>query len=356
MTSYFYTYNAIFEAQVSGSAKLVYAYLFKCANATGKCYPSHKTIGAAAGVCVSTVKKSLAELESAGLIVIQGQARPERGRLVNTYTIIKEAVKGFFVTYGNIIMERLTAKARLVYLYFCRLASGRDSAFPSHKTTAKACGLSVSGARLAIDELEAVGLIGREAQYRDNGGQRANLYTFITETTDGADNGGNTPSYEDGGAEMDGADSVEPQNLVRFDAERPCDSVDGDNRQSVDRSALQVADGGIAQIGFLGQFKLAQSAFLTQKLDFEPNVLQKLVFLIGICLTADRHSLPSLRRLLSMNILTERGLQTNEAKRYNIVVKLQSLTWSAFRARRHAPPQTDGVICCYYIAPGHAIW
>ncbi len=154
MYSYFFTYNAIFDAPVSGNAKLAYAYLCKCADADGKCYPSHKAIAAAAGACVTTVKKALAELEGAGLITIRGQARPDRGRRANIYTVVKEAVKGFFVTYGNMFMQTLTSKARLVYLYFCRLASGRGQAFPSHSTTAAACGLSVSGTRLAIDELE----------------------------------------------------------------------------------------------------------------------------------------------------------------------------------------------------------
>ena len=163
MTSYFYTYNAVFDAPVSGAAKLAYAYLCKCAGADGRCYPSHRAIAAAAGVGVTTTKKALAELESAGLIAIQGQARPDRGRVANIYTIIRDTVKGFFITYGGIFMEKLTAKARVVYLYFCRLASGRDTAFPAHRTTAKACGLSVSGARLAIDELEEAGLVSRQA-------------------------------------------------------------------------------------------------------------------------------------------------------------------------------------------------
>lgn len=188
MTSYFYTYNAVFDAPVSGAAKLAYAYLCKCANRTGKCFPSHKTIAAASGVCVTTVKKALAELEAAGMIAIQGQARPDCGRRTNLYTIIKNAAKGFFMTYAAVFVEKLTSKARLVYLYFCRLASGRDRAFPAHRTTAKACGLSVSGVRLAIDELEDAGVIARTAQYRDNGGQRSNLYTLVIESERGEQN------------------------------------------------------------------------------------------------------------------------------------------------------------------------
>jgi len=197
MTSYFYTYNAIFDAPVSGAAKLAYAYLCKCAGMGDKCYPSHRTIAAAAGVGVTTVKKALAELERARLITIQGQARPDRGRRTNIYMIIKEAVKGFFVTYGNIFMEKLTSKARLVYLYFCRLASGRNTAFPAHRTTAAACGLSVSGARLAIDELEAAGLVSRQAQYRDNGGQKSNLYTLTAPETENDNTEPRAPEIHD---------------------------------------------------------------------------------------------------------------------------------------------------------------
>jgi predicted transcriptional regulator len=176
----FYTYSIVFDAPISGSAKLVYAYFCKLSDRDGTCFPSHKTIGAAAGMCVTTVKKALAELESAGLIAIRGEARPDRGRRANTYTIVKERVSSYFLTYDAVFGGCLTAKARLVYLYFCRLASGRDVAYPSHRTTAKACGLSVAGARLAIDELETAGLITRQTQFRENGGQRANLYTLVS--------------------------------------------------------------------------------------------------------------------------------------------------------------------------------
>ena len=198
MTAYFYTYNVIFDTPVSGNAKLVYAYLCKCADADGKSYPAHKAISAAAGIGVTTVKKVLTELENAGLITVQEQSRPDRGRRANIYTIIKEKVNGFFLTYSNIFTGTLTAKARLVYLYFCCLASGRDQAFPAHKTTAKACGLSVAGARAAIDELEAAGLIVRQAQYRGNGGQKSNLYTInIEPQNNGGDNGDMTPKEPD---------------------------------------------------------------------------------------------------------------------------------------------------------------
>jgi DNA-binding transcriptional regulator YhcF (GntR family) len=203
-SGYFYAYNIVFEAPVSGNAKLVYAYLCKCADRNGNCFPSHGKIAVAAGVCVTTVKKALAELERAGLIDICGQTRSDRSRRANLYGIVKEKTKGFFMAYARVFAERLTAKARLVYLYFCRLASGRGSAFPSHKTTAGACGLSVSGARAAVDELEAAGLVEREARFRDNGGQRSNLYTFITEHEQA--DGGNDSVHERN--ETDRSDSI----------------------------------------------------------------------------------------------------------------------------------------------------
>ena len=176
---YFYAYNVIFEGSLSSGAKLVYVYLCKCADREGKCFPSHKNISTACGVGVTTVKKSLSELEAAGFVKVQGQARSDKGRRANLYIITKEAVNGFFSAYATAFTEKLTAKARLVYLYLCRLASEGNTAYPAHKTTAKACGLSVAGVRLAIDELEAAGLIERQAQYRENGGQRSNLYTIL---------------------------------------------------------------------------------------------------------------------------------------------------------------------------------
>ena len=181
--AFFYTYNVIFTAPISGHAKLVYAYLCKCADGNGISYPAHKTIATAAGICVTTVKKALKELEDAGLVTVQGQARANGGRRANVYTLVKGSGTdaGFFMTYENVFTESLTAKARLVYLFFCRLASRGDKAFPSHKTTAKACGLSVAGVRTAVNELESAGMVEREAQYRENGGQRANLYTLVTE-------------------------------------------------------------------------------------------------------------------------------------------------------------------------------
>jgi predicted ArsR family transcriptional regulator len=386
---YFYTYNAIFDTAVSGSAKLVYAYLCKCADTDGKSYPSHKAIGAAAGIGVTTVKKALAELETSGLVGIRGQARPDRGRRANIYMIIKEKVRGFFLTYANIFAKELTAKARLVYLYFCRLASGRDRAFPTHKTTANACGLSVSGTRAAIDELEAAGLVARQAQYRDNGGQRSNLYTIAAEP-DSAETVGETPREPGGfdtgcftpnipGAEDTEADcgnidgetfsyrntniepdaggngrketrsnhSVKTEELVGCDAERGGDPVNGDYGQTVDRGAFKMADCGVTQIGLLRKLKLTHAASLAEELDFESDVFQKLIFFFCVCFSADRH-LPTSLHAVTLSAcsslfysLTKRRLHINVVKRYNIVVRLHHRKREGCfdaRVQQNAPP------------------
>ena len=473
MTGYFYTQNAIFDTPMSGAAKLVYAYLSKCANNSGRCYPSHKAIAAAAGISVSTVKKALPELADAKLVHIQGQARSESGCRTNIYTIVKNAVRGYFVTYGSVFVTSLTAKARLVYLYFCRLASGRDSAFPSHKTTVAACRLSVAGTRLAIDELETSGLISRLAQYRENGGQRANLYTLIrpqdgddgTEDCSGL-NGGRQDSGGDGVIDYGGdgtrskandnsADNrlntiphiirkpecleiptvitdivstyteviplpieaatpcsysssnctlsssgksgnckpvipkscdmrcsvrspelfvfpliilssidcvrpesvasllmvipcsrhkiayikvnsflraplqtgdslLEAEDLVRLHTECAGNSVDGDDGQTVDCGAFQVADRRVAEIRLFGQLQLAHSAFLAEELNLEPYILQESVLFLGVCLSADWHSCFPLDKL-SILSLSRKGLHMNAEYWYNIVVVLQLL-------------------------------
>ncbi len=180
-SNFFYTYNIIFDTNVSSYAKLVYSFFCKCADKNGCSYPSHKLIAKECGIGRTSVKKAVSELETAKLIESRGQVRVDGGRRSNLYTIIKDKINGFFTAYSLVFINTLSAKAKLVYLYFCRLAGNDKSVYPSHKTTANACGLSVSTTRKAIDELEEVGIIEREAQYRENGGQRSNLYFMANE-------------------------------------------------------------------------------------------------------------------------------------------------------------------------------
>ena len=64
----FYSHGAIFEMDMSAYAKLVYFYLCRRADMTGKSYPSKKTIAKDCGVGVSTVDKAIRELKSLGLL------------------------------------------------------------------------------------------------------------------------------------------------------------------------------------------------------------------------------------------------------------------------------------------------
>jgi|GEM_PF-451680 len=175
----FFVNNVIFDGGISTNSKLIYLYLCKCANSDGQCFPSHNTIGTACGISVTTVKKAHSELEIAELIETQGQKRPNKGTCTNLYTVFNDRTGGYFKAPYFIFDIELSSKAKLVYFYFIRLTGNSVSVYPAHKTTAKSCSLSIAGARAAIDELEANSLIVREAQFRADNGQRANLYTLI---------------------------------------------------------------------------------------------------------------------------------------------------------------------------------
>lgn len=91
--------NEVFQLDLSGGAKLVYAYLLYCEDReTYQCYPSYKKIGHNTGMSVNTVKKYVTELEDKGLITTEHRTRttPD-GQIQNStllYTIrpIQEAV------------------------------------------------------------------------------------------------------------------------------------------------------------------------------------------------------------------------------------------------------------------------
>jgi hypothetical protein len=141
-----------------------------------------------------------------------------------------------------------------------------------------------------------------------------------------------------------GDHSVKAEKLVGCDAERCGDPVNGNNGQTVDRGAFQMADGGVAQLGLLRKLKLTHAAPLAEELDFEPDIFQKLVFFFRICFPADRHLSTSLRATPLSSLfysLTKRRLHINVVKWYNIVVKQhQRRRHGDLRAtaRQNAPP------------------
>ena len=88
----FYAAAAIFDSDVSASAKLVLLYLSRVSNREGVCFPSLATIGEHCGYSKNTVRKALAELEQAGLLTMErGYQTTHNGRTrctCNTYTIL----------------------------------------------------------------------------------------------------------------------------------------------------------------------------------------------------------------------------------------------------------------------------
>jgi predicted transcriptional regulator len=67
--NYFPTPNEIFSLGLSPGEFAVYSYLLRCANRrTHQCWPSYKTIGAATGMSVNTVRKHVCSLADKGLI------------------------------------------------------------------------------------------------------------------------------------------------------------------------------------------------------------------------------------------------------------------------------------------------
>lgn len=95
--------NEVFQLDLSGGAKLVYAYLLYCEDReTYQCYPSYKKIGLNVNMSVNTVKKYVEELVDKGLIytenttVISKDGKPRNGSLLYTIRPIQEAVELYY--------------------------------------------------------------------------------------------------------------------------------------------------------------------------------------------------------------------------------------------------------------------
>ncbi len=97
--NFFLVPNELFHLDLSGGAKLVYAYLLYCEDRkTYQCYPSYKRIGHNTNMSVNTVKKYVAELVDKGLIYTENttvsskDGKPRNGSLLYTIRPIQEAV------------------------------------------------------------------------------------------------------------------------------------------------------------------------------------------------------------------------------------------------------------------------
>ena len=92
--------NEVFQLDLSGGAKLVYAYLIYCEDRTSyQCVVSYKKIGHNVNMSVNTVRKYVTELVDRGLIstenttVINKDGQKQNGSLRYTIHPIQQAVE-----------------------------------------------------------------------------------------------------------------------------------------------------------------------------------------------------------------------------------------------------------------------
>lgn len=73
----------------------------------------------------------------------------------------------------------LTIAETLVYHVLCRFQGKNIDCFPTHKTIAKQCKISVSTVKNALSGLEKKGYISKTPQRRPDGGKTANRYKCL---------------------------------------------------------------------------------------------------------------------------------------------------------------------------------
>lgn len=91
--------------------------------------------------------------------------------------------KNFFYSYNQIFDLDVSEHAKIIYLYFCRLADNNNTSFPAITTIGKACGISRSTVKRAIVELMEIGLLVKVPQ--KNGRESySNRYIINSEPSD----------------------------------------------------------------------------------------------------------------------------------------------------------------------------
>ena len=101
--NYFKVPNEVFHIGLSHPEISIYCYLLSIEDReTYQCWPSHKTIGKALGMCKNTVSKYVRGLEEKGLIrteptmIRSKDGRPLNGNLLYTICPIQAAVESFY--------------------------------------------------------------------------------------------------------------------------------------------------------------------------------------------------------------------------------------------------------------------
>lgn len=98
----------------------------------------------------------------------------------------KKVKHNFFISYNMIFKQKISVHAKLVYIYLCKCADGNDCSFPSYSTIGENCSISRRTAIEAVKELEAIGLVTKQAQKTKKGDHASNLY-IVTDTPSAGD-------------------------------------------------------------------------------------------------------------------------------------------------------------------------
>lgn len=82
--------DSLYRAELPHRAVSVYLYLAERANENGECWPAIPTIAKELNLSLSTVRRALRDLRSAGFLVTQQRYRKHGGKSSLLYTLISE--------------------------------------------------------------------------------------------------------------------------------------------------------------------------------------------------------------------------------------------------------------------------
>ena len=85
--NWFYSYDMIFDVDISNHAKLLYVYLCRCADSKSQSFPSNKKAAKHCNVGETTTKEAFKVLIKARLITKETRRRKDNGQTSNRYTI-----------------------------------------------------------------------------------------------------------------------------------------------------------------------------------------------------------------------------------------------------------------------------
>ena len=160
-------------------AKLLFLYLCRLADRDGKCFPSHRSMSRCCNMSKSAVCAAIRELEQKAILTRDKRFRHDGMQTSNWYKI-KTDNEAWFFSHPIVLDMEISAQAKLVYIFFCRMANKAGMCFPSRKLIGKACSIGQTKVTDTLRELKSMGLIKRTAQFRpENKGQTSNMYTVF---------------------------------------------------------------------------------------------------------------------------------------------------------------------------------